>query len=269
MLRKFLFIFCIFVTQTAIAQELFVQTEPASNMPAKSVGLRLNNRFMPEPNSRHIIYRINPEVMWGISKKWMLHLNLFASDMMQPRFKFEGLVIYAKFRFLSVDEVHNHFRLAAYGKASLNDNPVRFNEIDLYGNNSGFAGGLVATQLLHKLALSADLSYTKATNNPGAEINTTQSEAIGYIFSAGYLILPRNYTGYDQTNVNLYIELMGKNNPANSQNYLDIAPSIQFIINSVTRIDISYRRQLSGNMSRAAMEQFFLRLEYNLFNLYK
>lgn len=224
---------------------------------------------MPEVSSDRLMFRLNPEIMWGINKKWMVHLNAFVSNMMQPNLKFEGALFYAKYRFLSIDEVHSHFRMAAYGKASFNDNPIRYDEIDLYGNNTGFSGGLIATQLLHKLALSADLGYTKATDNPNEEIRVAKSEAIGYVLSAGYLLFPRSYTGYNQTNINLYIEVIGKHNPANAQSYLDFAPSIQFVINSTTRIDVSYRKQLQGSMTRPATEQYLLRLEYNLFNLYQ
>lgn len=266
--RSIFVLCCLLLVQTVHSQELFVQTEPASNMPAKSIGLRLNNRLMPETGTGRLMFRLNPEIMWGINKKWMVHLNGFASNMMQTNFRLEGALFYAKYRFLSIDDVHSHFRMAAYGKASVNDNPIRYDEIDLYGNNSGFAGGIIATQLLHKLALSADLSYTKAMENPATDIKGSQSGAVGYTLSAGYLLLPRSYTGYKQTNMNLYLELIGKNNPVNDQNYTDIAPSVQFIFNSVMRVDLGYRVQLHGNMTRPATEQYLLRLEYNLFNIF-
>lgn len=269
-MRGAVFLLCYLLAGSiASAQELFVQSEPASNMPSKSIGIRLNNRMMQDASTDRFMFRLNPEIMWGISKNWMVHLNGFASNVMQNSFRAEGALFYAKYRFLSFDEVHSHFRMAAYGKAAVNSNPISYDEIDLYGNNSGFGGGIIATQLLHKLALSVDLGYTKATDNPGAEISAMGSENISYVLSAGYLLFPKSYTGYKQTNLNVYAELAGRNNPANGLHYIDMAPAIQLIINSVMRVDLGYRFQLQGNMARAANEQYLLRLEYNLFNLYQ
>ena len=63
--------------QTLYAQELFVYTEPASNMAAKSVGVRLSNSLMKEKESSGYEYQMMPEVMWGISKKIMIHVEGF------------------------------------------------------------------------------------------------------------------------------------------------------------------------------------------------
>jgi hypothetical protein len=270
---------------TAQAQELFPLTEPASNMPARSFGLRLNNELMPPytqtQTANHsgmhgqtaahngTMYRLNPELMWGISKNWMLHINLYASNMHQTNFKAEGGGIYAKYRFLSIDKVQQHFRLAAYAKASIINNPIRYSDINLSGDNSGFASGLVATQLLHKLALSITTGYTNGLNNVNDNFSAVQAtNAINYSLSAGYLLLPFTYKNYNQTNFNLYAELLGKTNPETGENYLDIAPAIQFIFKSRFRVDVAYRKQLYGNMYRINEQVVLLKLEYNLFGAY-
>ena len=81
----------------AEAQELYPSTEPASAMSAKSIGLRLNNKLFSDVKR----YRSNPELMWGINKIWMVHLNLYGSDVYQSSFKFEGSNIYLKFSFFN------------------------------------------------------------------------------------------------------------------------------------------------------------------------
>jgi hypothetical protein len=116
------------------AQELFPSTEPASAMSAKSIGLRINNAFFPAYDAQgenHAIekrttYRLNPELMWGTNKKWMVHFNLYAGNVHQGNFKFEGSGLYLKYRFLTFDKVQSHFRLAAYGKASVINNPIQY-----------------------------------------------------------------------------------------------------------------------------------------------
>lgn len=266
------------------AQELFPLTEPASNMPARSFGLRLNNELMPpyrqtNTHTNHTntpvvahngtMYRLNPELMWGITKSWMLHLNMYASNMHQSNFKSEGGSLYAKYRFLSIDKVKQHFRMAAYGKISFVDNPVQYSDINLSGDNSGYTAGIVTTQLLHKLALSITTGYSKGLDNVKDKFSAGQAtQALNYSFSAGYLLLPFVYKNYMQPNFNLYVELLGKTNPETGENYTDIAPAVQFIFNSRFRVDMVYRKQIQGNMFRINDQAFLFKLEYNLFGAY-
>jgi hypothetical protein len=48
---------------------------------------------------------------------------------------------------------------------------------------------------------------------------------------------------------------------------LDVAPAIQFIFNSVCRLDLSYRTPLYNNMERNSANMYLIRFEYNFFNL--
>jgi hypothetical protein len=48
MKRKYVLIFCLCFNSLVQAQELFVLTEPASNMAAKSLGFRAMNSMMRE-----------------------------------------------------------------------------------------------------------------------------------------------------------------------------------------------------------------------------
>ena len=252
---------------TVKSQELYVFTEPASNMPAKSVGLRLTNEGMRNPDFSN---RTVPEVMFGFNKNLMAHAQAFFSDM-DGRYRLEGGSIYAKYRFLSVDDVKSHFRVSAFGRYSSSKRRALSEDINLEGDNSGVQGGLVFTQLLHKLALSATISYAKATQEKASERGGLQpDQMLGYSLSSGYLLLPFVYKSYNQPNFNLYFEVLGKTNPVGGESYVDLAPAIQFILNSRTRIDLGYRFELSGNMQDRYLKNMYLaRVEFNFFNVLK
>ncbi len=251
----------------AHGQELYVNTEPASNMAAHSLGVRLENQgfFSPEFKNRSTL-----ELMYGASKNWMIHGALYVSDYNQSQQHIEGSSLYAKYRFLSVDSVQRHFRGAVFAKVSGSNNPVATQEISFEGDNSGAETGVVFTQLLHKLALSGSASYLRAFDNFNDHPLPVASakDAIAYTLSAGYLLLPKSYQDYKQINVNVYAELLGKTNPGYGQSYLDAAPAVQFIFDSVFRVDFAYRLPLYSAMTRTSRNNYLVRLEYNFFNIF-
>lgn len=252
------------------AQELFVFTEPASNMAKGSVGLRLNNYLMKENYESGNNYHLIPEIMLGVSKKLMIHADAFISNRNKTNLETEGGSLYAKYRFFSRDDIQSHFRMAAYGRASFNKSDIHQEEIETYGHNSGYELGVIATQLLHKVALSSSVSYEKAMDN--GRLNkypyAGRSSAVNYTLSVGKLMLPREYTDYKQTNLNLMFEVLGQTNTGNGGSYLDIAPSMQLIFNSRSRVDIGYRQQLYSSLRRTAPNGFIVRFEYNFFNAF-
>lgn len=252
----------------AQAQELYVFTEPASNMPAKSVGIRLTNEGRVSPD---FSIRTTPELMLGFNKNLMVHVQGFLSNM-DGNYKVEGASLYAKYRFLSIDEMKRHFRAAAFGRISTSSRPIFSEDINLEGDNSGIQGGLVFTQLLHKLALSTTLSYTKSFERDSKQqLGMPQpSQMLGYSLSSGYLLLPFVYKNYNQPNFNLYFEVLGKTNPENGRSYVDFAPAVQMIINSRTRIDLGYRFEVAGNVAnRYNKNMYMVRAEFNFYNVLK
>jgi len=273
-MKRLLICIALLASVRAGAQELYVSTEPASNMPANSFGVRLTNRFFKMEREGITGMRFEPELMFGISHKLMVHVTGLASNQMQSSFRPEGGSIYLKYRFLSKDDLHSHFRMAAYAKGAVIDNPyVLYNkELDLEGGSSGVSAGIIATQLVHKLAVSATLGYNRFMNNTKDALpETLAANAVNYSLSAGYLLLPRKYRSFEQTNVNLYVEFLGKANTdaGKRDQYMDIAPAIQFIFNSATRLDLSYRTQLFGDMQRNVFNTFTVRFEHNIFNVIK
>ena len=267
-MRIILLIFVLTI-QRAGAQELFVFTEPASNMAAKSFGLRANNYLMFEHKSKKTNYHLLPELMWGVSKNLMFHAEVFLSNR-GNRFVTEGGGVYFKYRFYSIDDVHSHFRLAAYGRYSFNNSDVHQRAIDLNGHNSGYEGGFVATKLKNKVAVSGSVSYMHATENGKEKFiyGNKNRNAANYTLSVGKLMLPKEYTGYGQTNMNLMVELLGQVNMSTRYSFFDIAPSVQFIFLSRMRLDAAYRIPLVKDLTRTAPGGFFIRLEYNIFNAY-
>lgn len=255
--------------QRAKAQELYVFTEPASNMAARSIGFRANNYLMKNNSTKEINYHLVPEIMWGVSKKMMIHADAFLSNR-NKKFVAEGGAVYLKYRFYSVDEVHSHLRLALFGRYSFNNSDIHQQAIDLNGHNSGYEGGIIATQLRKKTAISASASYVYAADNFKEKFiyADRNRKAINYSLSVGRLMLPKEYTSYKQTNVNLMVEMLGQTNLNRGYSYLDIAPSVQFIILSRMRFDAGYRIPLVKDLSRTAPQGFLLRLEYNIFNAY-
>ena len=252
------------------AQELFVVTEPASNMPTGSIGARLAQSLMKEKLESGYNYHIMPEIMWGANKNLMLHAAAFISNR-NKNLVTEGGSFYGKYRFYSVDDVHKHFRMAAFGRLSFNNSDIHQEEINTMGHNSGYETGIVATQLINKFAISASSSFEQAMDNsPTYKFPKAQSSnATNYTLSFGKLMYPKKYTSYKQTNINLMIELMAQRLNQNGKSFLDMVPSLQFIINSQARVDIAYVKQVYSNMLRTAPNGLYLKLEYSFFNVTK
>lgn len=279
----------------ANAQELFIYTEPASNMATGSLGLRLNNYLMPMKYVNRTAYRLDPEIMWGVNKRLMVHVNAYASNMVQKQFRFEGGSFYAKYRFLSKDDIHKHFRMAAFGKISLINNPYTETHTqphlipdgnggyiehqllvnhssdvqNLDGDQSGWQLGVVATQLVNKMAVSGSVSSIGRWDNLGGNFYVGDANgAVQATASAGYLLFPKNYEHYNQTNMNLYAEVIAQRLYNSPRYFVDAGPGIQFIFNSICRLDLGYRFQLAGSMNRFNTQQWLLRFEYNWLNIF-
>ena len=271
-MQKIFIVFLLLITIRSAGQELYVYTEPASNMPAHSISTKLSGNFISKTQSAdtRFMQRYTPEVMLGINKKLMWHIGGSFADMHTSKFRWESVYTYIKYRFLSIDDVHKHFRMSAFADASYSRSPFEFDEVSLTGDKSGVSFGLIATQLVNKLAVSATVSHTqvldKSRNDKIVYTPERNYQSVNYSLSAGYLLFPFNYTDYRQTNMNLYAELLGQQTLDRSTNYLDFAPAIQFIFNSNSKINIGYRFQLSGNMNRMATQSWLLSYERTFLN---
>lgn len=268
-MKHFILILLSLISFKTNAQELFVVTEPASNMPTGAVGVRTMNSFMYESDGK-LNYHLMPEVMWGINRNWMVHAQSFLSNRATGGLKTEGGSVYAKYRFYSEDDLHKHLRIAAYGRFSINNADIHQDEIETMGHNTGYETGLVATQLLNKVAISSSLSYERALNNLDNNFFPTMqsNNATNYTLSVGRLMYPKKYSSFKQTNINLMVEFLGQTLNTNGKSNLDVVPAIQFILFSQARIDLAYRKQLYSSMLRTAPNGFMVKFEYNFFNLF-
>jgi hypothetical protein len=261
----------LFTTQIQ-AQELYVFTNPASNIPAKAIVAKASAKSMISYHNNEREFRFSPEVQVGLSKKLMLAGGVSFSNMFfESKQQFESARLYAKYRFLSKDDVHKHFRMAAFATGAWSNNELVYQELNLDGDNSGFQLGLVATQLIHKFAASAGVSYvtqleTKSKLPLGLPFS---NRAVQYNLSTGYLLLPVKYKNYQQLNVNLYCELLGQQSTDIKSGFIDMAPALQFIFKSSTRVNFGSRFQLKGNAHRMANQSLFVSIEHYFLNALK
>ncbi|MBB1285627.1 hypothetical protein HRH25_14675 [Flavisolibacter sp. BT320] len=271
----FLFLAAILVANWVGAQELYPFSEPASNNPAQSISVKATAIIHGDVHSERTLQRYMPEVALGLSKKWMVKAGANFSNMHQNKMIWEGGRLYAKYRFLSNDDVHKHFRMAVFGTAAYSRNHLDHNEINLMmGEQSGVQAGVIATQLWHKLALSGSLAWNEVLDEKRNDKNLQgiyAYQAINYVLSAGYLLLPFEYKDYNQTNLNLYVELLGGRNinfPGETY-YVDLAPSIQAIFNSAAKLNIGYRFQLGSDIYRLTKNSVMVSFEYLFLNALK
>ncbi|MBK8854915.1 MAG: hypothetical protein IPN10_12635 [Saprospiraceae bacterium] len=267
-MRQILIVLLTITVNSLLGQELFVVTDPASNVPTGSLSVRLSNSLFKEVYEDGYNYHLMPEVTYGITKNLMVRTSVFLSDRSNSLYA-EGANIFSKYRFYSSDDLHSHFRMAAFARYSFNRADIHQEQIEIMGHNSGYETGLVITQLIKKVAISSSVSFEKALDNkPDYEFPNTQSNtATNYTLSVGKLMYPKKYTNFKQTNINLMLEFVGQTLNENGKTYIDVVPSIQFIFNSQARIDVGYRRELYSNMLRTAPNGIYLNFEYTFFNI--
>ena len=280
---------------TARGQELYNLTLPASTLPKGALGIRLFNESYDESG---LIRKISVlKVMYGVAPKFSLILSGVASDyhslnlptdfilhnhggsgpavsantpaVVPYPYIFSGADLYGQYRFYSQDGQNTHFRLAAYGEVSYARIVSHLAEPELLTHNSGVGAGLIATYLkghfAGTLTVGGVLPFEYKGNSydiyGGAyPIDFKYGNAVDYDLALGYLLLPRKYTSYKQTNINVYLEFLGKTYGAadvtqhdgiesykipntiailRGGSYMEASPGVQFIIRSSVRVDVS------------------------------
>lgn len=265
-MKKLFILVLLFTAFRMSGQELYVFSEPASNVPAHSLSVKLTNHFVTSDK----IYgrfsnRLMPQVYLGVSKKFMVAAGGTFANMHTPNFRYESVNLYTKYRFLSKDELHKHFRMAVFAEASSTRAPFHYDEITLMGDKSGVELGVIATQLWHKLALSGTVAHTQVLHesrtNKVLYIPARNYQSMNYAVSAGYLVLPKEYKDYRQTNLNLYAELLAQQTLDRSTYFVDLATAMQLIFNSNAKLNLGYRFQLGGNMQRMTSNSWLISFE--------
>lgn len=267
-MRKIRLFFVVINCQNIFGQELFVITDPASNVPANSLGVNVMQSLFKEEMKSGYNYHFMPEVSYGLNKNIMFRASAFVSNRNNDLVT-EGGSFYTKYRFYSSDDLNSHFRLAAYGRYSFNNADIHQEQIETLGHNSGFETGIIATKLIKKVAISSSVSFEKALDNkPNYPFpDNIGDNATNYTLSFGKLMYPKKYTNYKQTNINLMVEFVGQTINENGKSYLDVMPAVQFIFNSQARLDFAYRQELVSSMVRSAPNGFYFNLYYTFFDL--
>ncbi len=282
-MRIFLVLFLSFISSLSPAQELYINAEPASLIPKGTKVVRLNHHsiFLDGTNIMGGIGNaiiMSPSISYGLSKKIMVSGSFqfsnkpYEQDMM-PNFGFSGFKLSSKQRILTTDKQKYHTRLSSFIKYSYHDNKFMKDNLDIEIQDTGFEFGIIGTQLINKLAISVTSAVTrisnideKYTNGSTVKWQSINLNTIQNSISAGYLLFPRKYKSYKQTNFNLYLEYL--TNTILTKDYPDrynkfsstLAPGIQFIIMSRSRLDFSYKIR-SGTMP----DEFLVKLTYIIY----
>lgn len=270
-------IFIVFNCCEIVAQELYVLNEPASNVPAKSLNVKYGGKFVRESYDGHQHWgtRHMLESSIGLSKSFMIRPSVTFSNMYKiypdRQLNFESMGLYAKWRWLSIDDIHKHFRAAFFVKGIYSTNDLLYDELTGEGDQSAIQAGLIFTQLVNKLAVSSTLAWNEVMDGERwlkyAGPRNFGYRSFNYAFSAGYLVYPKKYSSYGQTNFNVYLEVIGSNGIDRQYNFLDLAPAVQFIFNSSSKLNLGYRFQLVGKAFRMAESGFNVSFEQSFLNV--
>tara|TARA_B000000475_G_scaffold244176_1_gene216501 strand:+ start:1136 stop:1984 length:849 start_codon:yes stop_codon:yes gene_type:complete len=282
-MRIFFILFFLTYSYKITAQELYINSEPASLIPkgTKVVRLTNSNIFLDGYNIMGSIgnaFIVTPSLSFGLSKKIMLSGSIqfankpYEQDMM-PNFGLNGFKLYSKQRILTSDKQKYHTRLSSFLKYSYHENKFMKNNLDLELQDTGLELGIIGTQLINKLAISITTAITRISNidekfiqGSTVKWQTTNLNTFKNSISAGYLLFPRKYNSYKQTNFNLYVEyltntILNKEFPVRYDKFSStFAPGIQFIILSRSRLDFSYKIR-KGDMP----EEFLMKLTYIIY----
>ncbi len=240
----------ILLIKPTIAQELYVFTEPASTKPSGVLGIKHSFQKMGGNSNRDNQYT---QVQFGLNKKLSMYLGS----------NYAGGDAYAQYRFYTKDAMYAHTRMAIYAKAiQSNLQAIHTNAVMLDGEESVQGVGLIVTKLKHKWASSLSMGYLQKQDWS----RHYGRGAFQYSFSNGLLVYPKRYASYGQTNVNLYMELIGQKLVSGRGQYLDAAPSIQLIFNSQAKLNLGYRFALLEKTNRMTNNSLYLSLDYLFFN---
>ena len=270
------FLILVIIFNDSYSQELYINSEPASLIPkgTKVVRLSYSNIIIDESNSLGDVanaFLMTPSLAYGLSKKIMLSTSFqfanrpYEQDLV-PNFVFNGFKFYSKQRIYTTDKQKNHTRLSSFLKYSFHKDNFMKSNIDLDLQDRGFELGLIGTQLIKKLAISITSAYIRANDINDDSNNLISLSTFKNSLSAGYLLLPRKYKSYKQTNFNLYLEyltntIMNKTFPVRYNRFSStLAPGLQFVILSRSRLDFSYKIRKGDTEN-----EFFIKFTYIIY----
>jgi hypothetical protein len=284
---------CIFFSATTVAQELYIQNEPASSVPKGVFGVRAFTQRYKEVRTTRSLHALR--VMYGVTPRLSVmatasfsnhHDRKLPKDLLNHThsgnqtnyytqaikrgveypYLFNGVHVFAKCRFLSIDEKYKHLRVAAYGEWSNINVAHDEAEPNLMEDTGGYGAGLITTFLKNRFAVSLTTGVIKSNSyfetqpdfQHGVDLPTKiyYGDAVTYNLSFGYRLAPSHYLDYDQPNWNLYVEFIGRSYEGarviqngveitartvalTNGSYIEVHPGIQRIVKSNLRIELS------------------------------
>ena len=270
------FLIFLFLYNNSYSQELYINTEAASLIPKGTKVIRFNysNIFLNQTNEKESVKNallFTPSLAYGLSKKIMISGSFQFSNKpyekdLGTNFGFNGFKLYSKQRIFTTDKQKNHTRLSSFVKYSFHKEKFMKSNIDLELQDKGFEFGLIGTQLIKKLAISITSAYTRVNDIYDKSNNLFRLGTLKNSISAGYLVFPRKYKSYKQTNFNIYLEyitntITNKSFPERFNKFSStLAPGIQFIILSRSRLDFSYKIRKGDTEN-----EFLIKLTYIIY----
>lgn len=295
------------ITYNTKAQELYPNSEPASINPKNTLGIRLMNEAYYSESTIKSWH--GAMFMYGVNSKLMLnamvttsnhHYKTLPSGFIQSdsnnvefvnsnptirknNYAFESVNLGFRYRFLNRDGDHKHFRMALYGNGVYAFQPHDEAETTLMGDNKAVGGGIISTALINKLAISFTGGMIRPFAYNEGQVTLKYGNAYNYSLSFGYLVYPFKYKNFNQTNINLYAEFIGKsyesisitnqekvvhtthNTAFNGGNYIEFRPAIQFIVKSNLRIDCSTAIPLVNQSYIRNYPMYLLNIQYYIF----
>jgi hypothetical protein len=318
------FAFLLFFLALAVlsrGQELFPLNEPASSVPGRVLGIRAFAQNYKEIKTNRSLFALR--VMYGVTPRLSLMISGTVSnhhDKKLPKdlinhthtsggqtsyftqkiirgkpypYLFNGFYLFAKYRFISIDDQNKHFRVGAYAEWSNVKAAHDEAEPNLIDDTGGYGAGVITTFLKNRFAASLTSGFIRPnsyfetqpdfTGGPDLPTKIYYGNAIKYNISFGYRIFPSHYTDYDQVNWNIYLEFMGKQYDAarviqngseiqtktvalRRGSYVEVHPGIQRIVKSNLRIEASVGFDLINSsythftpMWTLAAQQYFYR----------
>ena len=263
------------------SQELYINTEPASLIPKGTKVVRLHHHSIflnedSEPGSQSSARILIPQISYGISKNIMVSAAFQISNNpfdVTANSGFNGFKLYSKQRILSTDKQKYHTRLSSFikytnhGKWNSPNYKFMKNNYDLDFQDSGLELGLIATQLIKKLAVSVTSGFGVISNKTSdGTYDDKNFNSWHNSISAGYLLFPRKYKSYKQTNFNIYLEyltssIISSQYPSRYSKFMStVAPGVQFIIMSRSRLDFGYKIR-NGEFAN----EFLVKLTYIIY----
>ncbi len=274
-IRTFLAILITMISLISYAQELYIVTHPAANLSKNRFEFR--NIVMGYDNFNY--YHNSLALNYGLLGNLTIYNDVYYT--LDQGYEFFGNYEFAaRYRIADIDKRNYHLRTAYQtglvvpvnadpivdGAVEYEIHPghkVKFynfvNDITIPSvdfhttDNFTYKNDLIVTSLMEKLAITGEMGFN--INFPQDEFKF--GNYFDWSLSFGYLLLPREYSGYDDVNLNLYLEnkayyfykneFLGSE-IANSGGFrLDSYLGIQSIFFSSLMVEASYKIPVHSN----------------------